>query len=598
MTRRTRPASRSTKLPLRIPLILQWADAHHARTGSWPTLYSGEIPDAWGETWSAVSQALDHGARGLPGGSSLAKLLAEYRGVRNRKALPRLTARQILAWATAHRQCMGRWPTEDSGPVADASGEAWKNIDAALRQGLRGQPGGDSLARLLERRLGVRNSSHLSRLTERQILAWADRHHDRTGKWPTCRSGPISGSHGERWSAVHAALETGRRGLPGGDSLFRLLARHRGVRRTRHRPPLTEEQILAWADAHHVRTGKWPTLNSGRIVGTRDETWKNVSQALKQGHRALQGGLSLGEFLERRRDYRRPSNRPRLTLAQILRWADAHRQHAGKWPGHTSGRVVGTTDETWFAIEAALVGGFRGLPGGSSLARLLQDRRGYRNPANRPRLTIKEVLAWADAHHHRTGSWPTHDSGPIKGLPGETWQIVDNALVKGLRGLKGGSSIARLLAQRRGHRNPRDLPRLTISQILQWADAHHRRTGKWPGQASGLVVGAPGERWRNIQNSLVRGGRGLPAGLTIAIVLAEHRGVRHIKRPPPLTVKQVLTWAQAHHRLHGEWPTRTCGEVVDAPGETWRSIDAALCRGHRGLPGGLSLSRFLSERRR
>jgi hypothetical protein len=41
---------------------------------------SGEIPEAPGEDWRAVNFALYRGFRGLPGGNSLAKLLARERG--------------------------------------------------------------------------------------------------------------------------------------------------------------------------------------------------------------------------------------------------------------------------------------------------------------------------------------------------------------------------------------------------------------------------------------------------------------------------------------------------------------------------------------
>ena len=32
------------------------------------------------------------------------------------------------------------------------------------------------------------------------------------------------------------------------------------------RTPLTEDQILAWADAHYARCGSYPTRNSGEVV--------------------------------------------------------------------------------------------------------------------------------------------------------------------------------------------------------------------------------------------------------------------------------------------------------------------------------------------
>jgi hypothetical protein len=65
---------------------------------------------------------------------------------------PPLTVGQILAWADAHHACTGEWPSAGTGPVAGAPGEKWVHLDRALRDGLRGLPGGDSLSRLLDRR--------------------------------------------------------------------------------------------------------------------------------------------------------------------------------------------------------------------------------------------------------------------------------------------------------------------------------------------------------------------------------------------------------------------------------------------------------------
>jgi hypothetical protein len=62
--------------------ILAWADAYRARTGRWPTARSGPVPEAPGETWSGIDRGLRVGGRGLPGGYSLARLLALLRGAR------------------------------------------------------------------------------------------------------------------------------------------------------------------------------------------------------------------------------------------------------------------------------------------------------------------------------------------------------------------------------------------------------------------------------------------------------------------------------------------------------------------------------------
>src|SRR5262245_38749173 len=66
---------------------------------------------------------------------------------------------------------------------------------------------------------------------------------------------------------------------------------------------------------------------------------------------------------------------------------------------------------------------------------------------------------------------------------------------------------------------------LTINQILDWADEHHERTGRWPGKVSGPVGAELGETWAGVNHALERGHRGLPGGTTLARFLFEQRGV-------------------------------------------------------------------------
>lgn len=208
-----------------------------------------------------------------------------------------LTEAQIVAWALVHRERTGRWPTQASGAVIDAVGERWKNLEVALRLGRRGLPGGDSLSRLLARKAGARNRVALPALAEEQILAWADAHHARTGKWPTERSGPVPEAPGNTWAQVSACLRHGYRGLPGGSSLARLLADRRGARNNRVRPPLIVEQVVAWAEAHRARTGRWPRTQSGPVTEAAGESWNRIDFALRYGLRGLPGGSSLARLL-------------------------------------------------------------------------------------------------------------------------------------------------------------------------------------------------------------------------------------------------------------------------------------------------------------
>jgi hypothetical protein len=45
-------------------------------------------------------------------------------------------------------------------------------------------------------------------------------------------------------------------------------------------------------------------------------------------------------------------------------------------------------------------------------------------PAGWSPLTLKQILAWADAFRRRTGQWPSANAGPVSEAPGEKWQIV------------------------------------------------------------------------------------------------------------------------------------------------------------------------------
>ncbi len=291
-----------------------------------------------------------------------------------------------------------------------------------------------------------------------------------------------------------------------------------------------------------------------------------------------------------RKRKRRPRWRPpALKVPQILAWADAFHQACGRWPHQKSGRIAGGLGESWGRVNTALYAGIRSLPGGSSLAKLLAEHRGKRHPGLLPKLTETQILAWADAHHQRTGAWPNYVSGPVFDAPGEKWLAINAALSAGGRGLPGGDSLARLLARARGVRNLSALPRLTPKMILTWADDHHARTGRWPNYASGPLVAAPGENWLALDSALRYGCRGLPGGSSLARLLARSRGVRNQGQLPRLGLRQVLAWADAHHQRTGHWPNAESGMIAEAPGETWKAVDTALEKGLRGFPGGSTL---------
>ncbi len=503
---------------------------------------------------------------------------------------PLLTIEQILVWTDEYLQATGEWPSKKSGDVK-GSNESWDGIDNALRRGSRGLARCGSLARLLANYRNKRNRAELPPLTTDQIINWADSHRARTGEWPNQHSGPIIGTD-EIWKRINDALQKGVRGLPSGLSLTKLLATYRDVRNSSDLPPLTISRILEWADDHKNRTRRWPTRRSGKVEGT-DESWAGINSALSRGQRGLPARSSLAKLLAGNRGRRNHYDLSRLTISQILSWADLYKKQHEAWPNQKSGRVEGT-NESWSAINAALEKGLRGLPGGATLADVLDEHRGMANIRNLPPLTEEQILTWADAHNIRTGSWPNKQSGAIPGSR-ETWSSVNSALNRGGRGLTGGTTLAEILIAHRGMRNLKHLPPLTIQQILHWVDAHEFRTGQQPSANSG-IVNETDETWSSINYALKNGLRGLPGGTSLAKLLADRLGAPNRMDCPPLTIEQILAWAETFRAETGSWPTKNSGPVKGT-NETWAGINYALKVGRRSLPIDSSLASLLKRHR-
>lgn len=581
---------------LYVSQILEWADAHFKWTGKWPTENSGRIV-LTDESWGNIDGALRRGCRGLPGKWSLPRLLHEYRGkpleYRENPPYPPspLDIEQILAWADRHHSRTGKWPTKDSGLI-EGTDEHWAKIDRALRSGYRGLPQGGSLAQLLFERRGKRNIGNLPQFSIEQILSWVDAHRERTGEWPKKGSGVIADTN-EQWISVEVSLNRGTRGLPGGSSLAEFLREYRGVRNHLHLPRLSVRLILKWADAHFERTGNWPTEQSGPITDAPGETWNGVASSLRAKGRGLKARSSLAQILSKHRGKRNNQDLPPFKIEKILRWADAHFERTGEWPNQYSGPIAGT-DETWTAVQIALRVGLRGLPGGSSVAELLREHRGVRNRANLPRLSVKKILAWADLHYKRTGNWPRNKTGAILDAPEETWSGVESALIQNSRGLKVKTTLAELLFRYRGVHQYERQPPLSLVDIRTWAEAYRERTGRWPTFISGPIPEAPGESWSRIARAFAEGRRGLTMGGTLSEFLTGKSRRGWILRPL-LTEEQILGWADAYFKKHGEWPTQRSGCITGTAGERWETINNALRQGNRGLKPGSSLSRLLRE---
>jgi hypothetical protein len=164
---------------------------------------------------------------------------------------------------------------------------------------------------------------------------------------------------------ANAKKSTAKRGKPRPAHLMEALAR---FNRGRKLPEATRRKM---SQAHKRRGTRPPWLN---------DPWPPEHDALlgtlPDAEVAERTGRTLQAVGDRRRTlgiYRRDASP--LTLKQILAWAKAHRRRTGRWPSAASGPVAEAPGQTWRGIDQALAGGFRGLAGGSSLAKLLDEYR-------------------------------------------------------------------------------------------------------------------------------------------------------------------------------------------------------------------------------
>lgn len=223
--------------------------------------------------------------------------------------------------------------------------------------------------------------------------------------------------------------------------------------------------------------------------------------------------------------------------------------------------------------------------------------RRLRDAVSQP-LTDQTILGYADSWKDTNGDWPTRDSGLIPGSS-DTWVAIDLALHRGGRGIEGGRSLALLLEAKRGARNIRALPKLTVKQIVGWAKVHFKKTGEWPTRRSGPIDGAPaGETWATVAAALEQGLRKLEKTTSLNALLRRECGAESNRtiRLRLTTPKIVELLKNYNERNPGTWPTETTKDPeLEKKQLSWRMIDRSLREGARSLPGGSSLTKLLRE---
>lgn len=502
-----------------------------------------------------------------------------------------------------------------------------------------------------------KSSSKPKLLTKEQIIRSARLFFYKKGVFPSCKYGKtvsVPGMHiDETWSALNQALKNESRGLVGSTTLSTLLMPLRQElvalghlkANAATKGELTTSQIIKSAQQFFDTTGELPSHHDG--VGVlvpgmhRDETWSAVDSALRNGSRGLEGGTNLYNLLTPLRESLVSSGQLKadsrqkgdLNLSSIINSAELFFNKFGGLPNQLHGSETPVPgmhkDETWKAIDQALIKGLRGLVGGSNLKKLLSplkkkliaQKKLKADAEEKGDLSKEKILASARAFFDEYGTLPIATDGIETPVPGlhidETWNAINQSLVNGYRGLTAGSSLSLVLEPLKQELVSKGLLRadqkekgdLTIEAIVQSARLFFQETGNLPTNMDGKGIVVPGmhcdETWMAIDGALIKGSRGLEGQTSLSIILQDLRNElissgdlrARAKEKGDLTNDQIMTSAVLFFEGNGRFPNHHDGKGVPAPGlhrdETWNAINQALIKGNRGLTGGTTLSQLL-----
>ena len=296
-------------------------------------------------------------------------------------------------------------------------------------------------------------------MTKDKILVAVERFVQRNGNPPTRLSGDATAYFGEpeTWLNIDNALRFGLRGLEDdGSSLFKLLVEQGHRESPPDTTPMTEQQVKAalvsFAKDHKGRipTQMCPADEVAPYLEAPGVTWANLDERLRIGRCGFPGGSSISQVAVAAGIRAERGRCP--PLGEIRDAARSYIAQHGKLPSLRAGPATPHfgRHETWHRVHALLQ-----KEHGLSLRELIFDLK----PAKAPKVPLSKVtlsedaiLVAAKAFRDSQGRLPSYYSGDATAyfptLGGKlSWRMVNRALVRGTRGLPGGTSLAQLLVQ-------------------------------------------------------------------------------------------------------------------------------------------------------
>lgn len=306
----------------------------------------------------------------------------------------------------------------------------------------------------------------------------------------------------------------------------------------------------------------------------------------------LTGG-TIAKFAERLNE------RYKTTFGAPISLEDVHAelwdfyQREGDWPSAFSGEIE-RFGISYKHLNQYLLVGTRGLPGRSSVYRECEKVAAAKGVSIRAfsrddsPLTVEMVRDAIRQFNEEHKRFPVKAEVGMSPL-GFTWQTLNFYLRTGYRGLPGGSTLTKEVEEVRkelGLAFPKPTRPLVLAAIREYRE----KTGKFPVRTTKGVVPGLGIVWGSLNGQLLRGvlGEELTLGQLVEEVRASD-GFIPGARKDSLSVDAVREAIREFFRTHGVRPNRTT-KLPNSLGMAWSTLQNALKRGDRGLPGGSSLA--------
>lgn len=205
---------------------------------------------------------------------------------------------------------------------------------------------------------------------------------------------------------------------------------------------ITEEKILASMEYHKDKTGRYPSIKSGKVLGgpLKGRMWKSIDESLFKGRvPGWPKGSTLASFKDKFK------LRNGISEADIVLCMHLHKQNSelGKFPHRDSGHIQWgpLKGRLWQYIDDCFrEGRIEGWPKGTTMATFRQSK------GLTDKITEHAIMASIASYYIKHGKYPSKDSGKIEGGPlhNRNWFVVNDALKEGkVDGWPKGSSLAK-----------------------------------------------------------------------------------------------------------------------------------------------------------